>query len=126
MSKKIINEDSTMIYNKWVSGIAKREAPAEVVTVADIQDRYRNHLGYLAPKTLPYPLTNFTDLLGNLFVKSAEIRKTLGMAISYPLIKEQNNRVDAIKKINEKMNKIQEILFSCTEDLNQLVEKKKQ
>jgi len=126
MSKnlKALNEDNTSIYNKWVSGIAKREAPAEVITISDIQNRYRNGLGYTAPKMLPYPLTSFLDFLGNLFVKSAEMRHSLGHAVTYPVIKEEKVRIEAIKKLNEKLSKIQDIIYSCTEELNQLVEKK--
>ena len=125
MSKKLklIGEDNTMIYNKWVSGIAKREAPAEVITISDIQNRYRNGLGYNAPKALPYPLTSFLDFLGNLFVKSAEMRHTLGRAVTYPVIREEKSRIDAIKNLNEKLHKIQDIIYSCTAELNQLVEK---
>lgn len=120
---KMLSEDNQSIYNKWVSGIAKREAPAEVITVSDIQNRYRNGLHYTAPKVLPYPLTSFLDFLGNLFVKSAEMRHSLGSAITYPVIKEEKTKIDAIKKLNEKLNKIQDIIYSCTEELNQLVEK---
>jgi hypothetical protein len=121
---KMISEDNQMMYNKWVSGIAKSEAPSEVITVADIQNRYRNNQIYQAPTQLPYPLTNFLDFLGNLFVKSADMRRSLGIAINYPLIKEKNSRIDAIKKLNEKLNKIQDIIYSCTEELNMLVENK--
>ena len=119
---KMINEDTQNIYNKWVSGIAKREAPPEVITAADIQNRYRNGLSYTAPKALPYPLTNLLDFLGNLFVKSAEMRHSLGSAITYPVIKEKKSSVDAIKKLNEKLREIQDIIYSCTEELNQIVE----
>lgn len=121
---KLLNEDNEMMYNKWVSGIAKREAPPEVITVADIQNRFRNNSVYRAPAQLPYPLTNFLDFLGNLFVKSADMRRSLGIAVNYPLIKEGKDKVDAIKTLNEKLNKIQEIIYSCTEELNVLVENK--
>lgn len=120
---KLLSEDNQSIYNKWVSGIAKREAPPEVITVADIQNRYRNGLHYTAPKALPYPLTSLLDFLGNLFVKSAEMRHSLGSAVTYPVIKEEKSKIDAIKKLNEKLSNIQEIIYSCTEELNQLVEK---
>lgn len=122
---KMISEDNQMMYNKWVSGIAKKEAPSEVITVADIQNRYRNNYNYQAPAQLPFPLTSFLDFLGNLFVKSADMRRSLGHAINYPIIKEEKGKIDAIKKLNEKLNKIQEIIYSCTEELNVLVENKK-
>lgn len=119
----MLSEDNQSIYNKWVSGIAKREAPAEVITVSDIQNRYRNGLHYIAPKALPYPLTSFLDFLGNLFIKSAEMRHSLGSAVTYPVIKEEKSKIQAVKKLNEKLRQIQDIIYSCTEELNQLIEK---
>lgn len=123
MGKKvsIIKEDNQNIYNKWVSGIAKREAPAEVITVSDIQNRYRNNLSYQAPQQFPYPLNNLMDFLGNLFVKSAELRRLLGTAANYPLFKQDTKKIEAIKSINKKINDIQNIIYSCTEDLNNLL-----
>jgi hypothetical protein len=122
---KMIKEDNQMMYNKWVSGIAKKEAPPEVITVDDIQNRYRNNFNYRAPSQLPFPLNNFLDFLGNLFVKSADMRRTLGHAVHYPIIKEGENKIEAIKKLNEKLNRIQDIIYSCTEELNILVENNK-
>ena len=127
MRKKstMIKEDNQMMYNKWVSGIAKQEAPSSLITLDDIQNRYRNNLNYQAPAQLPYPLNNFLDFLGNLFVKSADMRRSLGIAVNYPLIKEKNNRIEAIKKLNEKLDQIQKIIYSCTNELNILVENDK-
>lgn len=124
MHKKVnmISEDNQMMYNKWVSGIAKREAPPELITISDIQNRYRNSMNYRAPSQLPYPLNNFLDFLGNLFIKSVDMRKSLGTAIHYPVIKEYNSKIDAIKKLNGKLDEIQKIIYSCTKELNMLVE----
>lgn len=126
MNKKsgLIKEDTEMLYNRWVSGIAKREAPPEVITVADIQNRYRNNFNCSAPKILPFPLNMFLDFIGNLFVKSAELRRLLGNAIHYPLIKEDKEKINAVKSLNEKMKQIQEVLYSCTEDLTILIKTK--
>jgi hypothetical protein len=123
--RRMLNEDSQMIYNKWVSGVAKREAPPEVITVGDIQNRFRNNLEYRAPSVLPFPLNGILDFLGNLFIKSAEMRHSLGSAVTYPVIKEQKSKIDAIKKLNEKLHRIQDIIYSCTEELNVLVENRK-
>jgi hypothetical protein len=125
MSKKstILNEDSQNIYNKWVSGIAKKEAPSEVITVDDIINRYRNNSNYQATKSIPYPITLLLDFLGNIFIKTAELRHTLGNAVTYPLFKKSKEKIEAIKKLNEKLKQIQEIIYSCAEDLNSLVDK---
>jgi hypothetical protein len=127
MYKKVnlIKEDTEMLYNRWVSGIAKKEAPPEVITVADIQNRFRNNSNYSAPKILPFPLSMFLDFIGNIFVKSAELRRLLGSSLSYPLIREDVEKINAVKNLNEKMKQIQDIIYSCSEDLTKLISLKK-
>ena len=123
MGKKtrLLNEDNQMLYNKWVSGIAKKEAPPEVITVADLQNRFRNSQNYQAPKNLPYPLNFLLDFLGNIFVKCAELRRLMGSAVYYPVIKKDVNKVKALHSLNEKMKRIQDIVYSTTEELTILV-----
>jgi hypothetical protein len=126
MNKKFkkLNEDTQSIYNKWVSGIAKREAPADVITIDDIVNRFRNTTNYVAPKILPFPLSMLLDQIGNIFIKSAELRYDLVKSIDRsPIINESKEKKKAVESLNKKMKNIQEILYSCTEELNVLVEK---
>lgn len=126
MNKKFkqLNEDTQNIYNKWVSGIAKREAPADVITIDDIVNRFRNNTNYIAPRILPFPLTMLLDQIGNLFIKSAELRHDLVKSIDRsPIINESQSKKRAVESLNKKMKQIQEILYSCTDELNVLVEK---
>ena len=118
----ILLEDDQKMYNKWVKGIAKQDAPAQVITVDDIINRYRNTSSYEAPKQLPYGLDNVLNAMGDIFVKCANLRQTLAFAMRNPVISEHVQRVNAVKSINHKMNKVQETIFSCTEDLNKIVE----
>lgn len=117
----ILNEDSTMLYNKWVSGIAKRDLQPEVITVNDIINRFRNR--YDAPVVLPYPLDRVLDFLGEMFVKCADFRRTLAQSVNSPLISESKGKIQAVRSLNEKIQKIQDQIFSCTQELNKLVEK---
>lgn len=119
---KVLMEDDQKMYNKWVKGIAKQEAPSQVITVDDIINRYRNSTSYEAPKQLPYGLDNVLNSMGDIFVKCANLRRTLAFAMRNPVVSEHVQRVNAVKNMNDKMNKIQEMLFSCTEDLNKIVE----
>lgn len=116
----VLNEDSMKMYNQWVSGIAKRELQPEVITVADIINRYRNRTN--APKKMPYPLDIALDLLGELFVKSADFRRLLHVSIQNPVVKESAASLQAVHELNEKLEEIQNIVFSCTEQLNKIVE----
>jgi hypothetical protein len=119
---KILQEDDTKIYNKWVKGIAKQEAPSQVITVDDIINRYRNSLSYEAPKNLPFGLNFLLNQIGDIFSKSSLIRKDLQLSMRNPVIFEHNHRVKAVNNINDKLGKIQDILFSITEDMNMIVE----
>jgi len=110
MNKKaLLSEDNQMMYNKWVSGIAKREAPADVITVDDVVNRFRNDLSGRAPRQLPFPLTLLLDFIGNIFIQTADLRRTLVDSIHYPIIKDKEKRVKAVKILNKKMKEIQDI-----------------
>ena len=124
MKKKysVLNEDSKMLYNKWVRGIATRELQPEVITVDDIVNRFRNNNSQASP-IYPYPLDKMMDFIGDIFVKCADLRRTLAMSVSNPLIKDKADKIQAIRKLNDKIQKMQEQLFSCTEELNKIVEK---
>lgn len=119
---KILQEDDTKIYNKWVKGIAKQDAPSQVITVDDIINRYRNTLSYEAPKNLPFGLNFLLNQIGDIFSKSSLIRKDLELSMRNPVIFEHNHRIKAVNSINDKLAKIQDILFSITEDMNVIVE----
>lgn len=123
MKKKfsVLNEDSRMLYNKWVRGIATRELQPEVITIDDIVNRFRNNNN--APAVLPYPLDKFLDFIGDIFVKCADLRRTLGQSVSNPLIKDRADKIQAVRRLNDKIQKIQDQLFTCTEELNKIVEK---
>jgi hypothetical protein len=118
----VLNEDSKMLYNKWVRGIATRELQPEVITVDDIVNRFRNNNSQASP-IYPYPLDKMMDFIGDIFVKCADLRRTLAMSVSNPLIKDKAEKIQAVRKLNDKIQKMQEQLFSCTEELNKIVEK---
>jgi hypothetical protein len=119
---KILQEDDTKIYNKWVKGIAKQEAPSQVITVDDVINRYRNSISNEAPKQLPFGLDSLLNQIGDIFNKTSMIRLDLSKAIRNPVVYEHSNRIKAVRNINDKLEKIQEILFSTTEDMNKIVE----
>lgn len=119
---KILQEDDVKMYNKWVKGIAKQDAPSQVITVDDVINRHRNSLSYEAPKDLPFGLDNLLDQIARIFVTSSEIRVSLNRSLSNPVINQHKHRIKAVENINEKISKMQEILFSTTEDMNKIVE----
>lgn len=118
----ILQEDDTKIYNKWVKGIAKQDAPSQVITVDDITNRYRNSTTYKASENLPFGLDSLIQQIGNLFVQSANIRLNLRNSLANPVISDYAQKIRAVNDINNKLAKIQEIIFSTTEDMNKIVE----
>lgn len=135
MSKYLVNmrekfnillEDDQKMYNKWVKGIAKQEGPSHVITVDDVINRYRNTACHEMIKQLPFGLEFILNQVGDIFSKAAMIRADLAKAMKNPIVFEHKHRIDAVKSINEKMDKIQQILFSTTEDMNKIVENAKE
>ena len=118
----ILKEDDQKMYNKWVKGIAKQDAPSQVITVDDVINRYRNTLEHNAPKQLPFGLDFLLNQIGDILTKTANIRVDLSRALRNPVIYQKKHRIDAVEKLNEKMDQIQKILFSTTEDMNNIVE----
>lgn len=118
----ILKEDDQKMYNKWVKGIAKQDAPSQVITVDDVINRYRNTLDHNAPKQLPFGLDFLLNQIGDILTKTANIRADLSLALRNPIIYQKKHRIDAVEKLNEKMDQVQKILFSTTEDMNNIVE----
>lgn len=121
----ILLEDDQKLYNKWVKGIAKQDAPSQVITVDDVINRYRNTLDHNAPKQLPFGLDFLLNQIGDILTKTANIRVDLNRALRNPVIYQKKHRIDAVEKLNDKMDQIQKILFSTTEDMNNIVENPK-
>ena len=119
---KILKEDDQKMYNKWVKGIAKQDAPSQVITVDDIINRHRNTLSYEMIKQLPFGIDFLVNQTGDIVTKTADIRLTLSRALKNPVIFEHKNRIKAVNSLNDKMDKIQQILFSCAEDMNKIIE----
>ena len=122
----ILLEDDQKMYNKWVKGIAKQESPSHVITVDDIINKYRNTTAHEMIKQLPFGMESLIAQFGDIFAKTANVRATLKSAEKNPVVFQHKHRVDAVEKINEKMEKIQQIIFSCTEDMNKIVENAKE
>ena len=122
-NKKILFEDFNKIYNKWVSGIAKREAPSNVITVDDIVNKYRNNMEYQAPQELPFPLDKSVGVLGDIFSKLTDYKVLIEQSTQNPLISKNKANIEQLEKVWKKLHTIQKILFSITVNLNNIVSK---
>lgn len=118
----ILLEDDQKIYNKWVKGIAKQDAPSHVITVDDVVNQFRNTNTHEAIKQLPFGMESLLQQIGDIFSKTSQVRATLKSAERNPVVFQHKHRVDAVNAFNDKMDKIQKILFSCTVEMNKIVE----
>jgi hypothetical protein len=125
-NEKILFEDFNKVYNKWVSGIAKREAPDNVITVDDIVNKYRNAHEYEAPKELPFPLDRSLPMLGDIFAKLSEYKSLIHQSTQNPLINQNKKNIEQLKKVWLKVQTIQDIIFSMTVNLNKIVSKEEE
>jgi hypothetical protein len=71
MKKRILFEDATMYYNKWVQGMASGQLASQKVGLKDILSQNDEHLEQSPNQrqdnnVMPYPVPNAVSVLGDL------------------------------------------------------------
>jgi len=118
----MFNEDTQMIYNRWVSGIATRELKGQTLTVDDLIKKYSPEGAYLAPKTLPYPLDKIFESLADNFTKLSNSKMICEMSKNNPLIGSKKEKLAQLEQVIEKIQKAQKILEETVDPLNKILE----
>jgi len=95
----MFNEDSQMIYNRWVSGIASRELKGQTLTVDDLIQKYSPQGSTLAPKNLPYPLDKIFESLADNFVKLSNSKMICEMSKNLMLKQLPGSKWPVVKPI---------------------------
>lgn len=128
MSKKVVFEDATMSYNRWVQGIASREQNSGKVTLFDLFDKQtRQFPGSQKEEVyIPPTLSNISTLLGNIVVNNANLQDKMRQTWSMPFCKEHKSHREIVKSAYEKMKQIDQIIQQITKDFDTLVEKPKE
>tara|TARA_R110000744_G_scaffold293831_2_gene404127 strand:- start:568 stop:894 length:327 start_codon:yes stop_codon:yes gene_type:complete len=86
------------------------------MNVQDQIDMYKDNEKYQkAPPILPFELEQMNELLGNTFVALAELRNMLSKAKA-----NKNISSGAINQINDKIDKINELILDIPEDLSKI------
>ena len=86
------------------------------MNVQDQISMYKDNEKYQkAPPILPYELQQMNDLLSNTFVSLAELRNILSRAKA-----NENISSGAINQINDKIDKINELILDIPEDLSKI------
>lgn len=108
-----ISEDNTMMYNRWVQGIATRDLKgndimmSDLKKVSDTQNYTNSDIGYpfiQIPKTLPYPLSTIYDDIAGFVIDYSNIMEKLTRSLQNPVTTGED-RV----KIQETINKFKQI-----------------
>jgi len=115
VKKRILFEDATSYYNKWVSGQAAREFATQKVSLKDIVKKNEEHSeqspnGAKAEPVLPYPIPNAVTALGEV---SISLSNTLGLfraALKNPTVQEHpETKAEVTTVINALLRASQEI-----------------
>lgn len=94
-----ISEDDTMMYNKWVQGIATRDLKGNNIVLSDLKQQsdsqnYTNSdvgaPNIRLPKKLPYPLDTIYDDLAGFVVAYSNILEKLKKGSENPITKEKD------------------------------------
>lgn len=94
-----VSEDDTMMYNRWVQGIATRDLKGNPIMMSDLKQTSdtQNYTtsdisspNYKLPKTLPYPLSTIYDDLADFIVTYSNILEKLRMGAQNPVTKDKD------------------------------------
>lgn len=92
VKKKVLFEDVTMQYNKWVSGVAAREFSAQRLKFKDLVNQHfdtdQSPNTVNVGKVLPYQLANAANVLSMLFDNVTNAIGEFKNALEAPLVKE--------------------------------------
>lgn len=118
MKKKVLFEDATMQYNKWVSGQAAREFSSQRMKFKDLvsqyQDTDQSPNTAKADNVLPYQLINAASLLGDLFTRTSSAINAFETSLENPVVKEDEKITsevnEMLKYLRESMKNLKMIL----------------
>lgn len=125
-----ISEDNTMMYNKWVQGIATRDLKGNNIVLSDLKQQsdsqnYTNSdvgaPNFKLPKRLPYPLDTIYDDLAGFVVSYSNILDKLQRGLKNPIVKDKDK--EKYDQIITEFKKIEEIIKDSVNMFDDKVEK---
>jgi hypothetical protein len=103
--KKVLFEDATMYYNKWVSGIAAREFNSQRMKFKDLVkqsfDTAQSPNDAKADNVLPYQLANIASTLGDLLNKTVNTISGLEASLQNPVVQKDEKAQKEVKAITQ-------------------------
>jgi len=118
MRKKVLFEDATMQYNKWVSGQAAREFSSQRMKFKDLisqdYDTDQSPNTAKADNVLPYQLVNAASIIGDLVSNTSSAINAFESALDNPVVKKD-------VKIQAEVKEILVYLKDSMSNLNNLI-----
>lgn len=93
------------------------------VTLMDLIDQAKNWEEQMsrAPNRLPFPLqSGLSDQLGELYIGAADIKSKVAQSAKFSIIKDNENMMNAVKKIHKRLALIEQEIKNVVKDLDQL------
>lgn len=93
------------------------------VTLLDLIDQAKGWEEQMsrAPNRLPYPLQDgLSDQLGELYISAVDIKSKVAQSAKYSIIKDNENIMNAVKKIHKRLSLIEQEIKNVVKDLDQL------
>lgn len=93
------------------------------VTLLDLIDQAKGWEEQMsrAPNQLPYPLQDgLSDQLGELYISAVDIKSKVAQSAKYSIIKDNENIMNAVKKIHKRLSLIEQEIKNVVKDLDQL------
>lgn len=127
--KKLVSEDGTMNYNKWVKGIADRELSSQKLMVNDIfkakgaknadSENSQDPNAKRQQTALPYPLSNLVPALGDSIVSLQNAMSLVSTLQNNPILKNKNNIVH-IEQCTKALKSALELIKTAAKSVDNL------
>jgi hypothetical protein len=94
MKKRVLFEDASMYYNKWVQGIASGELASQKIGLKDILKQNEEHLDQ-SPNipqhntAMPYPIPNAVSVLGDLITTLSNALNLFRQTLKNPVLEKK-------------------------------------
>ena len=124
MRKKVLFEDATMQYNKWVSGQASREFSSQRMKFKDLvsqdYDTDQSPNTAKADNVLPYQLINAASIIGDLVSNTSSAINAFESSLENPVVKKDKNIQAEVKELlahlKDSMNCLNNLIKTVNKD----------
>lgn len=130
MKKRVLFEDASMYYNKWVSGIASRDLASQKIGLKDILKKNDEHMEQnpnltKAGTVMPYPIPNAVSSLGEIITSTSNALNLFRQSLHNPAVQEEKRARAEIVLIIKYLKYVLDILNKLISRLQKSVETKK-